>query len=614
MERLNITEYNVGLDEYQMYYGKASLRGGYYVANYDERFFHLLGMKGFLSFPEMIHPEDAGAFMEAAAKLEEGPQHLIVRIMCYNDRYRYFYMVMKLNGKILDGFRSFDIELCEIMSIKDKYMQYVGLVDKYREIMSLSPGMFLEYDLNTDQLLIYEYNNRQSRTVFQNSLEETNQKVIRRTDLNLEQKADFQILYEALKKGRNHLKVDIDAAVLLERAEQVQYEIRLSTIYRDDIRDKSVGLVTVKKGEQPRKSYYLSDSAFDPGTGLLNKRAINEYAVEKIQNQTKGLYLAIIDVDDFKRINDSFGHMFGDEVLLKVSEIIRSVVKIRGIAGRFGGDEFMVVLEGIDSEDTLRRILSTIARNVEWAFNDVEGLKITVSIGISQYGKDGTTYEELFQKADKCVYIAKAKGKNRYIIYNEARHGAVIGTDSSRMNIGLKATISEDKKNEAVSDFILQLYREGEKAFIPIMKQMQSYFDIDGIALYAGTDMKRIYSVGKYENPIQNLMFACERGYQEFFDEQGFYQENKPIRLKYKCPEAYEMFTKQENGKLIQCAVFQNGVPMSVVSFDFFNRAPKTGTSDLGLIKIVGRMMAEIAAGLKHCVMRISADNRLNIQ
>lgn len=109
--------------------------------------------------------------------------------------------------------------------------------------------------------------------------------------------------------------------------------------------------------------------------------------------ERKSYYLTIIDVDDFKTINDTYGHMFGDEVLSRVSEIIRSDLNARGVAGRFGGDEFMILFENVKSEQELRLILKTITKNIQWAF------------------------------ADKALYIAKAKGKNRYIIYDGRKHG-----------------------------------------------------------------------------------------------------------------------------------------------------------------------------------------------
>ncbi|MGN1180707.1 MAG: GGDEF domain-containing protein [Suilimivivens sp.] len=597
MSNLNITDYRN--DEIKMYYAKGSIKNGYYIANGDEYLYYFLGTNSFYSVPELLHPDDVECFMNALKELDQQPQRLIVRMKCATGEYLYLYMVLKYNGKVLDGFKSIDMELCNIMAIKDKFVQYTDQIEKYREFMTLFPVMFFEYEFESDIFQIYEYRNRHSYRVYYDSLEETRRRIRDDGSLSPDQKAEFSILYESLKKGRDYFKTDIDAGVLLKTDNDLRYEFKMSTIYKEDIRDKVVGIVTVISGEQTKKSYYLSENAFDLGTGLFNKRAIHEYAIEKIQNQTAGLYLAIVDIDDFKKINDGFGHMFGDEVLSKVAEIIRSVVKARGVAGRFGGDEFMIVFERIDSETSLRRILSTIAKHVEWAFADKDGLSVTLSFGISKFPEDGSTYEELFKKADKCVYIAKAKGKNRYIIYDEKKHGPVKKEESSAETIGLKPIVSDEKKNAVVSDIILRLHKEGKEALLPAMEKLQRYFDIDGIALYGGKDMHRILSTGKYVNPIEKMDFVFDRTYLSFFDEQYFYEENKVWILENKVPAAYESYCRQENGKFIQCiAVDENNTPAAVVSFDFFNRSPKFGTTDIGLVRIAGRLMAEITATL----------------
>lgn len=596
MNHLNITEYKNKPDEYLMGYGKGSVKTGFYIANGDERFYHFLGANAYYSIPEILHPDDVECFMDAVSRLDEEPQCLIARLKNYNNEYRFFYIVLAYNGKVFNDFRSFDMEMCEIMSITDKYLQYSELIEKYREFMTLFSCMFFEYEFSNDMLKIYEYKNRRSRTLVYTGLDELDAKVMESAELSASQKSEFQIFYESLKCGREHFKTRVDAAVFQEQVDKIRYEFKFSTMYKDDIRDKVIGVVSVISKAKPKESYYLSENAFDPGTGLLNKRAINEYAIEKIQSGTEGLYLAIIDLDDFKKINDTFGHLYGDEVLAKVAEIIRSVMGSRGVAGRFGGDEFMIVFEGIDSEQTLRRILSTMERHAQWAYVDVEGVTVTLSIGVSKYPEDGTTYDELFQRADKSVYIAKAKGKNRYIIYDEKKHGAIEKGGREAASIGLKVTVSDDKKNTVISDLILQLHRTGMEEIISVMEQVQTYFDIDGITIYAGEDLHRVASVGKYVNPIQNLTFVNDPSYLGFFDQRGFYEENKIVRLENKAPVAYEMYIKQEIGKLVQCLVRDQDKTLSVVSFDFFNRFPKMGTTDIGLIKIIGRLMAEIAA------------------
>lgn len=600
MYNSNITEYKSQEKEFHMYYGKISLRKGFYVTNYDEGYYHLVGMSIYVSFTELLHPEDIAPFLEAVDNLSKGPQYLLFRLMCISAddsrRYRYFYATIRKNGKIIENEDSFDVELCEIMAIPDQYRLYRGLIVKYREFMSMIPCKFMEYDLATDELKVYEYNDGQSNIIFCGQLDRLKIDVDASEKLEARQKLEFENFYSTLTRGQDHAIVQLDSACIPNTSGQTRLEIRIDIIFDEGVCSKAVGIINIISNEQPEKSYYLSDSAYDPGTGLLNKRAINEYAIEKIQNKSEGLCIVIIDLDDFKKINDNFGHMKGDEVLSKVAYIMKSVVRNRGAVGRFGGDEFMVILEGFTTQDDLRRVLSTISANVRWAFADQNGPKVTLSIGSSMYPVDGESYEELFKKADKCVYIAKGKGKNRFIMYDEKKHGSLVLGDGSRTNIGLKATYSYDKKNDIVSNLTMELYADGMKKLIPVMEQMQSYFDIDGIAIYRGENLDRICSVGKYINPIESLNFIKSPEYQRYFNDQGFYEENHIIRLQRKVPHAYELYVKQENGKLIQCEALKDGVPAAVVSFDFFNRSPKHGTTDIGLIKIIGRIMAEVAA------------------
>lgn len=596
MNKSNITAYQNDSAKNQMFYCKCSIKDDYYIANGDETFYCFMGKNTCFSMPELLHPEDVDDFLQAAEQLGEQPQHLILRLKNAENQYRCLYAVLQLNGKEFNGFSSFDMELCDVMYITERYVAYSDLVLKYRKFMTLFDEMFFEYDFNTDIFQIYEYRNSRSKSIYRLELETIYRQAQGSEELTGEQKAEFLNLYESVRNGREHFKTELDAVVLSKELGDIRYEFKCAVIYKEDVQIKVVGLVTVIGGKQQKKRYYLSEQAYDPGTGILNKRAIREYATDKIQEKPKSVYLAIMDIDDFKHINDTFGHLYGDEVLSRVSEVVRGVINDRGIAGRFGGDEFMIVFEEVSSEEDLRRMLLTINKHIQWVFHDVEELTVTISIGISKYPEDGGNYEELFQKADKSLYIAKAKGKNRYIIYDEQKHGSINIDRTSKTALGVKATVSEETKYVAVSEIILRLHEEGEKALLPAMQQIQKYFDIDGIALYRGSKMQRISSVGNYVNPIMSLPWIFDEAYQEYFDKQGVYMESQIIRLKNKCPEAYRKYTEQENGKFIQCAYLKDEKQSAVVAFDFFNRGPKYGTTDAGLIKILGRLIAEVLA------------------
>ena len=333
---------------------------------------------------------------------------------------------------------------------------------------------------------------------------------------------------------------------------------------------------------------------------MFNKRAINEYAVEKIQEceqEHKSFYLAVVDIDDFKKVNDTYGHMFGDEVLSKVSEIMRNVLDVRGIVGRFGGDEFMIVIENVETEEALRRILKTICKHILWEYEALQDkLMITTSWGIAKYPDDGASFEALFEKADKALYIAKAKGKNRVIIYDEKKHGNYMQDGNDSRDSGIRMIASDEKKASVITELVVSLYQKGKEALPHVMEMMCAYFDMDGVAIYQGEEMKRIFSYGKYVNPIEALPQIMDNGYLDRFDEQGIYEESNIQRLSNIFAEIYQLYEQQEIGKIIQCISMENTTAKAMVSFDFFNRYPKIGVTDMGMIKIVGRLMAEAAA------------------
>lgn len=332
----------------------------------------------------------------------------------------------------------------------------------------------------------------------------------------------------------------------------------------------------------------------DPGTGLMNKRAITEYTMEMVEKCSTSMYIAITDIDDFKSINDRYGHLYGDEVLSKVAEIFRKVTLPHGAVGRFGGDEFLMCFESAEDEETLRRILKTIMKNIMWEYSMSDNnFMPTLSTGVARYPDDGTDYEELFKKADKCLYIAKAKGKNRFIIYDEKKHGPVQMLDGHYCGNMTAATY--EKKTEAVYGIIKDVMQNGMNAVNRSLKTVCQYFDIDAAGVFCGEGLHKEYSFGRYVNEIKDMSFAQDAAYLSLFDENGIYSESTITRLDGKFSPIYRLYRDQENGKFIQCADIYEGRIRAAVSFDFFNRSPKYGESDMSLITLAGRIIAYAA-------------------
>lgn len=148
-------------------------------------------------------------------------------------------------------------------------------------------------------------------------------------------------------------------------------------------------------------------------TGLYNHRHLQE-CLEELVRKGKEFSLIMIDIDHFKRINDTYGHQAGDEILKEVSRVIMGCVRKDDFVARYGGEEIACVLVGAskkDAVDVAEVIRSRIEGHIfEWGGGRV---KVTVSIGVSHFPGSGMSREEVIEKADSALYRAKREGRNR---------------------------------------------------------------------------------------------------------------------------------------------------------------------------------------------------------
>lgn len=155
----------------------------------------------------------------------------------------------------------------------------------------------------------------------------------------------------------------------------------------------------------------------DDLTGLMNRRALNEAAEKAFavaDRMGNSIAITLIDIDDFKKINDTYGHNFGDNVLRKVGASLAENCRSSELVGRIGGEEFVFVLHS-DTHINSAAFADRVHRAVKQALKD--DLPITISIGIaSRFGRIGPSFIELLGRADKALYEAKATGKNKTVI------------------------------------------------------------------------------------------------------------------------------------------------------------------------------------------------------
>ena len=182
-------------------------------------------------------------------------------------------------------------------------------------------------------------------------------------------------------------------------------------------------MITFKRLKNEQEQLYKL-STEDALSGLYNRLSLMDkgnWLVSQSQREQKRFALVFIDLDDFKNINDTMGHEYGDLVLQEVAEILRRSIRQNDIAARFGGDEFVLILTDVEEDITIVNVLERIQKQFDKPI-EIEGgtYHITASMGVAIYPKDGEDLTTLLKNADLAMYHSKAEGKNAYRFFTNS--------------------------------------------------------------------------------------------------------------------------------------------------------------------------------------------------
>jgi diguanylate cyclase (GGDEF)-like protein len=156
----------------------------------------------------------------------------------------------------------------------------------------------------------------------------------------------------------------------------------------------------------------------DPLTGMSNRRkALQDLTrlLRLAQRQQQPFCLAVLDLDNFKQVNDCYGHEMGDRVLSYFGRLLSQSFRQEDVVGRWGGEEFVVGVYGVPKRDGIKRLVEVLQTLQRKSFSTQDGttFQVTFSGGIASHLEDGTDLQTLYQTADRALYQAKAQGRNR---------------------------------------------------------------------------------------------------------------------------------------------------------------------------------------------------------
>ncbi|MBQ3671831.1 MAG: GGDEF domain-containing protein [Treponema sp.] len=262
-------------------------------------------------------------------------------------------------------------------------------------------------------------------------------------------------------------------------------------------------------------------NSLDNLTRIYTRDVIIEY-VNFLIGKNVPFSLALVDIDNFKYVNDTFGHIVGDTVIKTVANTLKNAIDKIGVVGRFGGDEFIIVFPEIveyDAAWTSCRTLAAAMANL--TIQEQKDLNITVTTGLARFPENEKSYEKLLETADKALYRGKMKGRDCFIIYLPEKHAKIVlktEKDKTLSPMYLHAVVFRNLTKPSLSDGIESLFNF-----------FRSYFMLDHICIQTGNDIffQKIHELSKVKSfkPVdlsfinQNIMSITDMYYLNRIDQ-----------------------------------------------------------------------------------------------
>lgn len=220
-------------------------------------------------------------------------------------------------------------------------------------------------------------------------------------------------IYES---GRRNLGYEYQRTMSDGSEKWVYNDIKFLTNINDDHLCVMLSLKDIDKAKRKEKEIAIA-AKMDKMTMVYNRETTMQ-AIKKVLENNNELNHALfmIDVDNFKKLNDTLGHKAGDDFLIKIASVIKNKFRHNDVVGRVGGDEFFALMNDVKDQTIIRKKADSLLKDVTDLCEDYKDINLSISIGISIFPLNGDSLDELYQSADDAMYNSKKKGKNCYTI------------------------------------------------------------------------------------------------------------------------------------------------------------------------------------------------------
>lgn len=581
------------------------------LASFDDKYNIFVSNKSFTSYlgseelrsfkiTDYIHPDDVESFKKFVEDKSFTGGEEVFRLKKKNNGWHYNVVRIHTEKGMVENRRNIGVEIIDINEFVGDYETAMDSLSRVRLLMSLTDEFAFIYDKATNMFKMFKYDRFNRIILYDMDIDQWKREMLSKSYVKYDEKAMLDTLVLNMKTYADSFSIKMNCAIRMQSDifEAVRF---IGTVHNESSGNKIiVGRVVSDEsvGHASTAMEIMNELQYDSLTGVYNKKTITEYAKKRIsEEKEKRIVIAILDVDHFKSVNDTFGHLYGDKVLARVGGRLKEIVGEDGVIGRIGGDEFMIVFNGLDDDQVLRGMLRAIRTQIKWEFaEDFENLSITCSIGASIFPVNGRDYEDLFKKADCCLYIAKEKGRDRYVFFRDEMHRASYEAMLNQNQLNAMKNPREIRELKNVASFMENAMTDSRKAILDAMRHMKDTFGIDNINIYYGEGMKKVYSFGSDIPEAKDAMYVFSEEFQKLMGEnERFMQIGFADTFSDITPDFCGRMKAERIASTIQCYIGDKRNIKGLVTFNKCREASQWANYEIDCARIFAAVLSSMA-------------------
>ena len=530
------------------------------------------------SLLEMVIPEDRAAVVSAMRHqdIRSGRVECVFRIR-HKSGVPVWVQCKSRAHVASDGVEYRYHTLTDVTRLKQEQMELEQALRRDRIVIDQTSSIIFEWDLKSDRLTCTD--KLQQRFGFELNGENYSRRLNGGNNFHPD---DLPLLRETIRGLREGKITDVvDVRIANSEGRYSWSRIRATAMLGEDGRaERLVGFIHDIDDLKSHALDMKKQAQRDELTKLLNKNSTQQAVVDYLSARDDQSLAAmlLLDLDNFKTVNDSLGHMYGDAVLTQVGNTLRNMFRAQDVVGRIGGDEFMILLKELPNLEVIQDRCKLLVETLHSQLGRLmPNLPVSVSVGAAVAPRDGVGFTDLYRHSDEALYTAKRKGKNQFKIYT------VLDKYDSMMDPGFHSTTIDSDNQPTMNDDALMRFafrslyesRDVENTINELLAFIGMRFNVSRVYIFEN-DEENAHCSNTFEwcnegipsekDNLQNLSYETD-----IPNWQYVYEKNSILYctdIEELDPVIRSVVEPQGIKSMLHCAIMDQGVYRGFVGFD----------------------------------------------